>query len=142
MAYSTQADLAAAFGAAELAQIAPDGSGGTDAARVNAALERASRQADSYLATRYPVPVAAPGPELTGATNDLARWWLYDDAATEEVTRRRDHAIAWLRDIASGRAILPEAAGTTKPPAPAAIVAPAPVFDADTRARMQPKAGS
>lgn len=139
MPYATQPDLERAFGAAELRQIAPDGQGGIDAARVAAALARAASTADGYLATRYTTPIAAPGPDLVGATADLARFLLYDDAATEEVARRRDHAIAWLRDVAAGKATTGGAATPDSAARPAPAVIAPPVAFTDARlGRMAP----
>lgn len=139
MPYVTQGDLEQAFGAAELSQLAPDGSGGIDAAQVAEACERASRVADSYLASagRYVVPIAAPGSDLTGAVGDIARADLYDQAEPEAIAKRRDRAIAWLRDIAAGRAVLFDAAAQTAAAVPgASVVAPAVVFDSAVLARM------
>jgi phage gp36-like protein len=109
MAYATQPDMESAYGQDELSQIAPDGLGGIDADRVSAATERAASLADAYLGTRYVIPIIVPGDMLIGATADIARFYLYDDQATEEVIRRYDHAVAWLRDVSKGNANIPGA---------------------------------
>lgn len=139
MSYVTQATLEQAFTTAEIAQLAPDGSGGIDAPQVAEACERASRLADSYLASagRYVVPIASPGSDLKGAVADIARADLYDQAEPEAIAKRRDRAIAWLRDIAAGRAVLFDAESMTASSVPgAAVVAPAVVFSDATLARM------
>lgn len=141
MAYATQADLERAFGVDELRQIAPDGTGGVDVDRVAAATDRAAALADGYLGTRYVTPIATPGAELVGATGDLSRFILYDDQATEEVRKRRDDAIAWLRDVSVGRAGIagatPIAGATGERPAPVVIASPE-VFTDVRMATMAP----
>jgi phage gp36-like protein len=55
------------------------------------------------------VPVTAtPLPEhLVQAVCDIARYRLYAGAADEEVQNRYDQAVAWLKDVSAGRALLP-----------------------------------
>lgn len=114
--------------------MAPDGSGGVDAARVTKACERASRVADSYLAAagRYVVPIPAPGEDLRGAVADLARTDLYDNREPEAIAKRRDRAVAWLRDVAAGRAVLFDAdSNTTQAPRGIAVATSEAVFTDD-----------
>lgn len=103
MPYAAQTDLENAFTAAEISQLA---AGGRD---VDGALDAASQEADSYLATRYAVPVTAtPLPEhLVQAVCDIARYRLYAGAADQEVQNRYDQAVSWLKDVSAGRALLP-----------------------------------
>lgn len=102
MAYAAQTDLEAAFTAQEIAQLT---AGGRD---VTQALTAASEEADSYLATRYAVPLSVPPPEhLVQATCDIARYRLYAGAADQEVQNRYEQAVAWLKDVSAGRALLP-----------------------------------
>lgn len=81
-----------------------------DAARVTDALERASREADSYLAARLPVPLDITGgiPQPLGAVVcDMARYHLcagFGMQGGEAVERRYQEALAWLRDVARGTA--------------------------------------
>lgn len=105
MTYATQLDLENAFGAAEILHLADrDGDGVAEAAVLNAILARADALIDGYLAGRYAVPVAAPVPmTLVATAGDLARYWLYDDAAPERIREAYEDAIAWLRDVAAGR---------------------------------------
>lgn len=102
MAYAEQTDLETAFTANEIAQLI---AGGRDA---DTALQAASEEADSYLATRYAVPLAVPPPEhLVQAVCDIARYRLYAGAADQEVQNRYAQAVAWLKDVSAGRALLP-----------------------------------
>lgn len=103
MSYVAQTDLESAFTAQEIAQLT---AGGRD---VSDACDAASQEADSYLATRYAVPVTAtPLPEhLVQSVCDIARYRLYAGAADPEVQNRYAQAVAWLKDVSAGRALLP-----------------------------------
>lgn len=78
-------------------------------ARLQAALNDASRQMDTSIARRYPLPLsdqviqAGPLPRICGT---LARYLLMDDQADAEVSKRYELAIRWLEDLANGLAIL------------------------------------
>lgn len=142
MPYTLPADLEARYGTAELAQLtartAPV-AGEVDAAAVQRALDDAQAEIDGYLAVRYPVPVVAPAARLTSITQEIARYRLWITAggnaedATAEVRAYRD-AIAWLRDVAAGRAALPEAEPITPAGGSVAFDAPPRVFSRDTLA--------
>lgn len=107
MTYATQTDLEDAFGAAEIAEIADrDRDGEIDAPALAAVLTRADALIDGYLGVRYAVPVASPPPILTATACDLARYWLYDDAAPERVRQGYDDAVAWLEGVAAGKVAL------------------------------------
>ncbi len=109
--YATLDDMTAAFGTDELLAIAdPDNTGAVDASRVEAALARAASEADSYLARRYAVPVAAPAPPvLVAAVCDIARYRLTGGPAseTDPILERYRQAVQWLTRIADGKADLP-----------------------------------
>ncbi len=97
-----------------------------DAARVTDALERASREADSYLAARLPVPLDITGgiPQPLGAVVcDMARYHLcagFGMQGGEAVERRYQEALAWLRDVARGTAhiVVPAPPEAPRPQAP------------------------
>lgn len=108
MTYATQTDLEDAFGAAEILQLADrDQDGVIDDGVVAAALARADSVIDGYLGGRYALPLATPYPPVIVATAcDLARYWLYDNAATERVREGFEDAINWLKDVAAGKVLL------------------------------------
>lgn len=125
MPYATQAALEDAFGVAEILQVADrDGDGEADEAVLAAALARADATIDGYLGARYATPVAPPPlPILTAMACDLARYWLYDDAAPDRVREGYEDALAWLREVAAGKVALglpPAAAPLTGSPRGAA----------------------
>ena len=112
MPYTSQADLEARYGAAELLAIADrDGDGLADAAVVAQAIADADAEIDSYLGGRYAVPLAEPAPLLVQRlAADMARYRLQDDNPLDEVRDRYARSLAALRDLADGHASLPLAA--------------------------------
>lgn len=136
MSYATQTHLEDAFGSAEIKQVADrDLSGTADPAFIAAALARADAVIDSYLAGRYAIPIAPVPPVIVAVACDLARYYLYDDAAPERVSKDHADAIAWLKAAAHGDVILIGAAGpeaSAAQPGPPASDAPDRVFSATT----------
>lgn len=137
-AYATLTDLLEKFEADEMAQLcsddkdvdgallqltvdAGDRSGYTQAqrdaadlgaARLQAALDDAQAEVDTYLEGRYTLPLDQSVPVLTIVTCDVARFYLYDDRVPETVDRRYGARVSWLKDVASGRVQL----GVATPP--------------------------
>lgn len=104
MPYCTQADLIERFGEAELLAIARDESGmAIDTAVVERACEDASGEIDGYVsAAGYPVPLS-PVPRIVIANAcDIARYRLYDEHATDQVQKRYDDAVKFLRSVSRG----------------------------------------
>jgi len=92
-------------------------------ALINEALADADSEIDGYVATRYSVPLT-PAPSIVKRLAcDLVRYHLYDDQATETIQKRRDAAVAVLRDIAAGKVSLgTTATGDTAPAAQGGMV--------------------
>jgi phage gp36-like protein len=112
--YVDKAQMIERFGETELIQLTDrDGSAG---AIVAAVLERAIGDAqaeiDAYLRTAgYVVPLD-PVPELVSRiAADLARYYLYDKQATDEVAKRYEHQVKLLQRIADGDVSLGAGAG-------------------------------
>lgn len=121
MKYATLADMVTRCGQTELVQLTdtlhrPPTT--IDTTRVQIAINDAQMEIDSAIGRIYRLPLAgcvrppvppatepsivAP-PQLTRLTCDIARYFLYDDAAPEhEVVRRYKQARATLDDLASG----------------------------------------
>ena len=104
MAYATTTDLVR-FGLPAAALT------GISTPAQEAALDAASVFADSYLRSRYTVPLASYGVDLTKqvcalAAEDLLTTRGFDAtrANGDAVTLRADNARAWLRDVSAGRA--------------------------------------
>lgn len=160
MSYASAADLLERFGAEEIAQradrsiprlvtgamLATAAAGGdlsgytapeqaaslAALSLVNGALADADSEIDGYVATRYRVPLDPVPSVIRRLACDLARHHLYDDQATEVIQKRRDAAVAVLRDLAAGKVSLgTTAGGATAQPARGGLVemvAPARVF--------------
>lgn len=112
MAYASPADLVARFGEQQLLAVADrDQIGELHAAVLAAALADADQEIDAYLATRYRLPLAAVPGRIKAAACDIAFYRLHPAAQPEDVRRRYADAIAFLRDLAAGKAALDLAGG-------------------------------
>lgn len=149
MPYLLPSDLLTRFGAEELAQVADRdtprlvsaellaaAAAGTDMAgwpaadvaavdkamaAIGQAIEDAQSAIDGYLSGRYGTPLPTPPAIVKRLACDMARYYLYDDHASETVQKRYDAAIAFFRDVAAGRVSLggeaeaaPAAGGTVE----------------------------
>ncbi|WP_374342585.1 gp436 family protein [Azonexus sp.] len=135
MAYLSASDLLTRFGTEELAQVADRGTprqvtaeqlraaitsdpAGWSAAErdamavINSAIADACSAIDGYLGGRYSTPLPSAPTVVTRLAGDLARYFLYDDHATETVQKRYDAAMAFLRDVAAGKVSLGAEADT------------------------------
>lgn len=143
MPYILIPDLLTRFGAEELAQVSDRGTprlvtaelltaaaadvdmSGWGAADVEAvgkalanlgqAIEDAQSAIDGYLLGRYGTPMATPPAVVKRLACDIARYYLYDDHATETVQKRYDAAIAFFRDVSAGKVSLGPEAQDAKP---------------------------
>lgn len=108
MDYCTSAQLITRFGEQELIQLTDrDGSGVIDDTVLAQAIGEASSEIDSYLRSRYPLPLLSTTNELARVAGDMARYRLYDDRMIDIVETRYKQAVDWLKAISSGRASLP-----------------------------------
>lgn len=113
MAYATQTTLEQQFGADEVLRSGDrDNDGSIDVVDgenvVTKACSLAQGIVDGYLGVKYEVPVD-PVPEVVvNHTGAIALYLLSDgaDTLTEEKRRRYEDAIAWLKDVAAGKATL------------------------------------
>ena len=112
VAYATQEDITALHGAKKLRTLADrDRDGSVDSEAVARALEAASAEIDSYLAARYVTPVDPAPITLRDVAIEIAVYRLANNGAglTEDVRKRYDDSLRFLRDLAGGRADLPGA---------------------------------
>lgn len=103
-------------------------------ARVERALEDARQTIDSYLGGRYQLPLTQAPEVLERIAGQLARYFLYDDSATEQIANLYKDSIKFLESVASGRVQLgPTTTGTTaQPSAGAEMVSGGRVFGRDS----------
>lgn len=107
MTYAVQADMVTALGSNELVQLtdrADPATGLIDAAVLTRALEAADGEINSYLAARYTLPLASVPVILRDCAIDIARYRLHDRGLPDLVADNYKHRIAWLRDVAAGKA--------------------------------------
>lgn len=109
-----------------LAQLSDlDRDGTEDPGVVDAAIVDAEAEVNSYLQSRYSVPLAAPVPSrLRAVALDVTTYRLFaarglsDEGADKVVRQRYEDALRWLRDVAAGRASLPLPGGDARPAMP------------------------
>lgn len=119
MTYAAQQDLIERFGQAEIAQLTDPAAGVTiDVTAVARALGDADAEIDSYLGARYALPLAAVPAVLVRIASDIARYYLWDNAAPETVRTRYQAAVALLKQLAGGQTVLAGTPGLE--PAPGA----------------------
>lgn len=104
MAYASLQDMVERFGETEMIQMSDRSMTATalDATVVAAKLADADAEIDGYLGQRFTLPLASVPTVLKRIATDIARYHLYDDRATEQVTKRYDGAIAFLKGVAKG----------------------------------------
>ena len=110
MSYATEADIIALHSAEALDRLADlDGNGARDADKIARALDDAAALIDGYIGQRFPLPLTPPPAVLKNLSIDIAVYRLATDAGllAEDMRRRYEDAIAFLRDVAKGVATLP-----------------------------------
>ena len=125
MAYITNADIESWLGTEAYIELTDDdGSGSAEAARVDEARHGAEGEANSYLATRYAVPVdVSAQPEAAAVLRafvlDLAAYRLHSrrPPVPADVVRRREEAVTWLGRVVAGIVQLPAGAAPRENPA-------------------------
>ncbi|SFQ14344.1 Mu-like prophage protein gp36 [Roseivivax halotolerans] len=139
MAYATQDDITDLYGPDALFAADRDGDGVADAVPVTRALDAASAEIDSYLASRYSLPFETTHPVLTQLCVDIALYRLASaaDVATEELRRRYEDAVGALKRLAKGEQSLAIASsdldedGEADGPQPVVIDGPPRLFSRD-----------
>lgn len=107
MTYATLQNLIDRFGADELIQLTDrEGLGEIDTTVTDRALADADARINGYLAARYTLPLVNVPTELELLACDIARYLLHDDRVTEQIEQRYKDAIAQLRDVSRGVAVL------------------------------------
>lgn len=119
MAYNTQQDMVNRFSEAEMIELTDDAGDGVINATVLAqAIDDATAEIDGYLAGRYSLPLAFTPQILVLYACDITRYRLYDDAVTDQVTKRYEDAISFLKLAAQGKVSFgPNTDGDTPGPA-------------------------
>lgn len=102
MSYATRTDLEQRYGADEVSQR----EAALPAGAVDRALADAGALIDGYLTGRYVLPLSPVPGNLEQVACAIARYNLLGDAVTDRARNDYTDAIAWLRDVQSGRVLL------------------------------------
>ena len=119
--YVDLAGLIERFGETELIQLTDrtDGplAGVIGVTVVDQAIADTSSLIDGYIARSYRLPLAAVPAALAKAAADICRYYLHGSAAGKDdaVTRAYDSAVRWLREVASGTAVLDAGSSEAQP---------------------------
>lgn len=104
------------------------------------AMTTAESEVNSYIGSNYTLPLPTVPEVLSAMTGDIARYRLYDEKPTEEVQKRYDRAVSWLRDVSKGVVSLGIASTDAQPESSIAVVASRPqIFTNDLFKTMGPK---
>lgn len=109
MTYALKTDMQTALGDDELIQLTDRDTpplNVIDDTVLTRALQAADGEIDSYIGGRYSLPLAIVPTILRDAAIDIARYRLHDRGASDLVTDNYKGRIAWLRDVAAGKASL------------------------------------
>ncbi len=131
MSYASQQAMIDRFSETELVQLTDRAGANTiDVAVLQRALDDADAEINGYLASRYTLPLATVPQILVGYASDIARYRLYDDRASEQVTQRYSQAISFLKLLATGKISLGVPIGADPQPSGggAAIAGDCPTF--------------
>ena len=94
----------ARFGALEFSELTDrDNSGMPDADVVQTAIAYTEAEVEDYITGRYIVPMDAPPRSLLSRAYDILRYRLHDESPPEEVRRRYQDAVSWLKEVRDGR---------------------------------------
>lgn len=98
--YANRDDMIECFGEREVLRLESMHQDGVQS--LNRALGDASERMNSYLSSRYGVPMVKTG-QLKLCCCNIARYFLYFEKATDEVKERYKDEIKWLENVASGK---------------------------------------
>ena len=112
MTYATLVAMVAQFGEPEVVQRTDRVDAGVvDTVVLERALVDADAEIDSYLGTRYALPLASTPVLLVRLAADIARYRLYDDGVPDTVRQRYEDCVSLLKRLSSGDVVLPGAQG-------------------------------
>ncbi|MFW1859242.1 MULTISPECIES: gp436 family protein [Acinetobacter] len=101
--YADRNDMVLRFSEYEIANLEST-LGGVES--INSAIQDASDIADGYVGVKYPIPLPEVPKNLKIIICDIARYFLWKNEASEEARKRYEDAIAFLKRVADGKAIL------------------------------------
>ncbi len=130
--YCAKDDLIARYGEEEMLDLLEDSDGNLDQVMLDQALADTAALIDGYLAEVCTLPLAPVPPLLVRISCEICRYYLYDDAVTDQVAGRYKAALKLLEQLAAGKLSLPSITGSAlneSSPDLAQSSAPPVVFD-------------
>lgn len=119
MPYATQQHMVDRFGGQELIELTDRANLGViDTAVLSRALDDADGEINGYLATRHTLPLSPIPTVITRLACDIARYFLYEDRATEAVRTRYKDAVKFLQGVSDGSITLGVDASNNAPTEP------------------------
>lgn len=106
MPYTTLADLITRFDERELVQLSDQADppkGVIDSTVVDRAIADADAEINAHIGGRYQLPLASVPVVLGRVACNLARYHLYNDNPTEEVRKRYEDGLKFLREVRDGK---------------------------------------
>lgn len=101
--YADRSDMVLRFSEYEIANLENTLNG---VESIDSAIQDASDIADGYVGVKYPIPLPEVPKNLKIIICDIARYFLWKNEASEEIRKRYEDAIAFLKRVADGKAIL------------------------------------
>lgn len=112
MTYATLAIMIDSFTELEMVQLTDRVDAGVvDTVALGRALADADAEIDSYIGTRYALPLASTPMLLVRLAADMTRYRLYDDGVPATVRQRYEDCVSLLKRLSSGDVVLAGAEG-------------------------------
>ena len=115
--YATRDDMVKRYSLTEVSQLERYLTGGES---VDAAIADAGSIIDGWVGAKYAVPLEYPPDNIKIFVCDIARYLLWKSKASEEVRRRYDDAMSYLKGVSKGTNVLLVKNPTTQEVKPAA----------------------
>jgi len=115
--YATRDDMVKRYSLAEVSQLERYLTGSES---VDAAIADAGSIIDGWIGAKYAVPLEYPPDNIKIFVCDIARYLLWKSKASEEVRRRYDDAMSYLKGVSKGTNVLLVKNPTTQEVKPAA----------------------
>lgn len=100
--YAGKEDLITRFGEREIAAISSNDGETIDETIVATALSDAEDLINSYVAVKYALPLTTVPAALKRISCDFARYFMYKEVIPEELEKKYEQNLAFLKDIARG----------------------------------------
>ena len=108
MSYLTRDELIGRFGETEIVRLERNiaKTDGANPPTSEQAISDAVEMVNGYIAVQYPLPLPVTTEPVKRAVAVVARYYLYKDKPTEIVRLDYEDVMSWLKNIATGKAVL------------------------------------